>query len=47
MWSSTDSEHESLDILLVRWVGWSKALEVDVDDARRSSAEEAPRELDS
>lgn len=32
------------DILLVRWVGWSQALEVDVDDARRSSAEESSKD---
>jgi hypothetical protein len=41
--SSTDSEHEPLDALSVRWVWWSKALEVGVDDARRSSAEESSK----
>jgi hypothetical protein len=37
-------EHEPLGALSVRRVRWSKALEVGVDDAQRSSAEEAPRQ---
>ena len=43
MWSPTNREHEALEALVVTCVPWSEALEVGVDGARRSSAEEAPR----
>jgi hypothetical protein len=43
MWSPTNREHEALEALVVMCVPWSEALEVGVDGARRSSAEEAPR----
>lgn len=43
MWSSTNREHEALEALVVMCVPWSEALEVGVDGAWRSSAEEALR----